>query len=187
MPLERLTTPAVLPVSLTRARQHLRVDDTLDDALIADMLAAASRRLEQEAGIACITSQWRLWADCLPADGVLRLPLAPVAGIDEVAVRARDGWKTVPGSDWQADLVSRPPRLRMVNDWPAPDGGLNAVRVTFTAGFGADEAAVPEELRMAVLILAAHYYEFREGGAAPAGLPPEVRHLIAPWRPLALS
>ncbi len=187
MPLERLTPPAAPPVALARARQFLRVDDSSDDALIAAMIAAAARHLEQVAGLALITSQWRLWADCPPPPGAsLRIPLAPISSIDEVAVRDASGWQVVPAADWQADLASRPARLRAANPWPRPDGGLNTVRITFTAGFGADESAVPEELQQAILILAAHFYEFREGGALPAGLPPQVRALIRPHQPTML-
>ena len=186
MPLENISPSAALPVSLARAKEHLRADDAADDALITDMLKAATHRLERAAGLSLITSQWRLWADALPADCILRIPLHPVQSIDEVAVRTESGWRVVAADKWQADFASRPARLRASADWPAPDGGLNAIRVTFTAGFGNDESAVPTDLKMAVLVLAAHHYEFREGGAAPSGLPPEVRALIAPWRPLAL-
>ena len=186
MSLERLTPPAALPVSLTRAREFLRVDDTLDDALLSDLVAAAARRIEQMTGLALITGQWRLWADCLPQDGLFRIPLAPVQSIDEVAVRTSSGWQVLDATLWQADTTSRPPRLRMVNPWPRPDGGLGAVRITFTAGFGADDTAVPEELQLAVLTLAAHHYEFREGNIAARGMPPEVHSLLSGWRTLVL-
>ncbi len=186
MPIENISPPGGLAVSLARAKEHLRADDAADDALITDMIVAATRRIERATGLALITSQWQLLSDALPADCTFRIPLAPVTGIDEVAVRTASGWQVVPATHWQADLASRPARLRATKEWPAPDGGLNALRITFTAGFGADDTAVPEELKMAVLILAAHTYEFREGGVAKTGLPPEVRALIEPWRNITL-
>ncbi len=186
MPLQIISPPGGPAVSLARAKEHLRADDAADDALITDMIAAATRRIERETGLALITSQWRLLADALPRDCTFRIPLAPVASIDEVAVRTESGWQTVPASDWRADLASRPTRLVASGEWPRPDGAPGAIRITFTSGFGATPDAVPEELRMAVLVLTAHYYEFREGGAAPKGLPPEVIALIAPWRNVAL-
>ena len=186
MPLQNVSPPGGLAVSLARAREHLRADDTTDDALITDMIAAATRRIEKETGLALVTSQWRLLADAMPRDCTFRIPLAPVVSIDEVALRTESGWQTVPATDWQADLASRPARLVATAAWPRPDDVPNAIRITFTAGFGATPDAVPEELRMAVLVLTAHYYEFREGGAAPKGLPPEVSTLIAAWRNIAL-
>ncbi len=186
MPLQNVSPPGGLAVSLARAKEHLRADDAADDALITDMIAAATRRIERETGLALVTSQWRLLADAMPRDCTFRIPLAPVTSIDEVAVRTESGWQTVPASDWRADLAARPARLVASGEWPRPDGAPGAIRITFTAGFGATPEAVPEELRMAVLILAAHYYEFREGGAAPKGLPPEVISLLTPWRNISL-
>ena len=186
MPLQNVSPPGGLAVSLARAKEHLRADDAADDALISDMIAAATRRIEQETGLALITSQWRLLADAMPRDCTFRIPLAPVTGIDEVAVRTESGWQAVPDTDWQADLASRLAHLVATAQWPRPDGAPGAIRITFTAGFGATPDAVPEELRMAVLVLTAHYYEFREGGAAPKGLPPEVVALIGPWRTISV-
>ena len=186
MPLQNVLPPGGPAVSLARAKEHLRADDAADDALITDMIAAATRRIEKETGLALVTSQWRLLADTLPRDCTFRIPLAPVTSIDEVAVRTDAGWQAVPATDWQADLASRPARLVVTAAWPRPDGAPGAIRITFTAGFGTTPENVPEELRMAVLVLAAHYYEFREGGAAPKGLPPEVTALIAPWRNISL-
>ncbi len=186
MPLERLTAPAAPPVALARARQYLRIDDATDDTLVSDIVSAAAHHVEQYASLALITTQWRLWADCVPGNGLIRLPLHPIASIDEVAIRSDSGWQILPADGWEADLASRPPRLRIAQGHPRPDGGLNAVRITFTAGFGTDDASVPEELQMAVLLSAAHLYEFREGNAAATALPEEARALLAPWRLIAL-
>jgi uncharacterized phiE125 gp8 family phage protein len=52
-----------------------------------------------------------------------------------------------------------------------PRGGrpVNAIEVRFTAGFGA-ASAVPEDLRQAILLAVAHWFDHRgdgEGGALP--------------------
>jgi hypothetical protein len=47
--------------------------------------------------------------------------------------------------------------------WPSPAWGiLEAVRVVYTAGYGPDPAASPPRARLAVKMLAAHWYDKRE-------------------------
>jgi uncharacterized phiE125 gp8 family phage protein len=47
---------------------------------------------------------------------------------------------------------------------------------------------VPADLRQAVLLLAAHYYENRDAGAlGEAAMPAGVAGLLGPWRALRLG
>ncbi len=67
-----------------------------------------------------------------------------------------------------------------------PEGG--SATVQFTAGFGSDWTDVPIDLRQAVLMLAAHYYEYRhdtglQGGCMPFG----VTSLLERYRPMRLG
>ena len=57
------------------------------------------------------------------------------------------------------------------------------VDVVFDAGFGAAWMQVPSDLRQAVLLLGAAYYEHRhDGGVQGGGLPHAVLVLIERWR-----
>jgi uncharacterized phiE125 gp8 family phage protein len=106
--------------------------------------------------------------------------LSPVLSIDAVAI-ARGGSTEALGPDAyeaEAGLVGR---VRLKS--PARAAGAGLV-VLFTAGFG-DAAAVPEELKLAIRVLAAHFYEHREGDrGAPA--PSALSALIAPYRRVRL-
>lgn len=70
--------------------------------------------------------------------------------------------------------------------WPKiPHGGYAAIR--FIAGFGPDASDIPADLRHAVLMLAAHYFEHREAATHPlTPLPLGVGSLLAPHRPIRL-
>jgi uncharacterized phiE125 gp8 family phage protein len=62
-----------------------------------------------------------------------------------------------------------------------PAGG--GVEVVFDAGFAADWAGVPADLRQAVFLLAAQYHDYRhEGGMSGDAMPFGVMALIERWR-----
>lgn len=66
-----------------------------------------------------------------------------------------------------------------------PEGG--AVEVRFSAGFGA-WGDLPADLAQAVLLLAAHYYEYRDETALAEGcMPFGVTSLIARYRRLRVG
>ena len=69
---------------------------------------------------------------------------------------------------------------------PDPVSG-GSVEIDFTAGFGPVWETVPADLRQAVLLLAAQYYEMRhDGDADGAAMPFGVAALIERWRTVRL-
>ena len=75
-----ITPPAEPPVSLADAKKYLRVGHAGEDQLIADLVEAASVRLEQLAGLALVkqTRQltWLRWPATIAGRGI-RLPSSP--------------------------------------------------------------------------------------------------------------
>jgi hypothetical protein len=67
-------------------------------------------------------------------------------------------------SDFVQDRDNAPPRLfpKPGGVWPAALYIPNAVRIHFTAGYGTEYDDVPQDYRLAVMILTTGYYEFRE-------------------------
>jgi uncharacterized phiE125 gp8 family phage protein len=73
--------------------------------------------------------------------------------------------------------------------WPATYTRPDAVRVTWTAGYGAAAANVPMPIRQAVLLLVGHWYENRATvniGNITSIIPFTVDALIAPFRRSAI-
>ncbi len=177
---------AGLPVQ--ELKDHLRLgsgftDDGLQDALLRGYLRAALAAVEGRIGKALIARQFSLvlgrWGD---SDGQA-LPLAPVGSVALVAITPEGGAPVpVDPSRWRLEADPQRPRLvPRAGALPAvPRGGQ--VEVLFEAGFG-PWAAVPPDLRQAVLLLAAQYHEFRHEAAAVAGaMPFGVMALIERWR-----
>lgn len=183
MPAILLTPPTSEPVTLAVAKAHLRIGHGDDDQAILGLIAAARRVAEARTGLCLITQAWLCLFDAWPEDLTVRLPVAPLTAVTEVAVFAADGVKTVLAPAlYVADLASRPPRLAPVNSgWPMPGRALNGIGITVTAGFGTAPEQVPEPLRQAVLLLVAHWYAHRGDEAAPQ-VPASVMALLAPYR-----
>jgi len=47
-------------------------------------------------------------------------------------------------------------------NWPVTQDRADAIRIEYTAGYGATSASVPETLRHAMMLLIGHWYDNRE-------------------------
>ncbi len=186
MSLTLLSPPAGDPVTLSEIKDHLRVTQTDDDALIAGYLAAASRSIEARGGLALMPQQWRLTLDHVPEETVI-LPIAPATSVDAVTIVDSAGVpQTVAVSAYEF-APGAPGRLRRAAPWGRPGVALDGVGVDFTAGY-ADAASAPEPLKQAVKILAAHFYEARAAASEDRfyTVPQTVDALIAPYKEVRL-
>ncbi|WP_282059972.1 head-tail connector protein [Roseobacter litoralis] len=176
---ETMVPDTALPVEDFKA--HLRLGtgfglETAQDEVLLGFLRAAVSAIEARTGKVLMTRSfsWTLgfWRD-RDSQG---LPVAPVIQITRVAVMERSGAQTeVPITSYWLERDSQRPRLRATGaSLPLIPTGGSAV-IGFDAGFGAVWADVPADLRQAVFLLAAHYYEYRNetslsGGCMPFGV-----------------
>lgn len=182
----RVTTSATTePLSLSEAREHLRVDHFEDDGVISGCILAARQHIENVCGLALATSTWVLTLDAAPVDGWVLLPREPVQSITSIQYYNSAGvlttWST---SEWEADLFSSPPRIRARDtySWPTIKDVLSAVQITFVGGYSGPQA-VPQPIMQAMRLLVGHFYENREAaGGALSPMPFAVDALLAPYR-----
>ncbi len=188
---ETSVPPAALPVEEFKA--HLRLgsgfgDESLQDSVLESFLRAAMAAIEARTGKVLIAREysWVLtrWRD--PTRQVL--PVAPISEIRSVVLVDRLGDRSVvDAADYRLEQDSAQPRLCAVGASLPWISGNGSVELRFVAGYGADWADVPADLRQAVLLLAAHYYEYRHetslhGGCMPFG----VTSLIERYRPVRM-
>ena len=182
---------AALPVAEFRA--HLRLgtgfaDDALQDPVLEGFLRAALAAIEGRTGKVLIAREFSwvvaAWSD--PAGQPL--PVAPVPEILSLTLRdPMDAAEVIAPDLYRLErdpqrpvLRPRGGRLPMI-----PPGG--AAEIGFRAGFGPGWGDLPADLAQAVLLLAAHYYEYRNetqlsGGCMPFG----VSSLIERYRTVRL-
>lgn len=177
-----IVADGVLPVAAFRA--HLRLgtgfaDDTTGDALLIQYLRAAIAAIEARTGKVLIARDFRLILPRWRWPDVQALPVAPVSIVTAVRlVDAGGSAETADPGSWRLAVDTHRPVL-LATGAVLPGVPANGrVEVDFTAGFGAGWDAVPDDLRQAVLLLAAQFYEGRTG-AEP--IPGPVAALLARW------
>jgi uncharacterized phiE125 gp8 family phage protein len=189
MPLILTTPPAAEPVLLADAKAHLRVTHSDDDAYITKLIAAARRAIEQRTGLRLITQGWSLFIDCWPQSPAVSLLTAPVQAITDVITFGEDDTPaTLDPAHYYLDAASVPARAVLRHGRTPPRGGrpINSIAIRFTAGFGATPDAVPAELRQAMLLTIAHWFDHRGEGDG-GSLPLSAITLLEPFRTLRLA
>lgn len=197
--LTQTSAPASEPVTTAELKSWLRIEHSSDDTDIAALGLAARRLVESYLGRQLVTATWRLTLDGFPWPGgwaylevptlfpdphTIRLPKAPLQSVTSVEYYDLTGTlQTLAADTYNVDAAHDPGRilLAMGKVWPVTQLRPGAVRVTFVAGYG-NAAAVPEELKLAIKMLAAHWYERRGDDDGQQELPLAVRSLLgANW------
>lgn len=192
MLIEETAVPqAALP--LAEFKTHLRLgtgfaDDDIQDPVLESFLRAAIAAIEARTGKILIRREftWTVtsWRD---ASGQA-LPVAPVTQITRLALHnLSDEEEVIAPHHYRLERDIQRPILR-----PAgvllpivPAGGT--AEIAFEAGMAPDWEGLPSDLAQAVLLLAAHYYEYRhETAGGDSALPFGVNSLIERYRTVRL-
>jgi uncharacterized phiE125 gp8 family phage protein len=189
MVLVELTSLDLSDLPMEAFRAHLRLgtgfaDDAIQDEVLEGYIRAALAAIEARLGKVLLAREYRLeltaWADRARQ----ALPIAPISAVTGVTVLDRAG----------AGAVADPELYTLERDAHRPvlaasGAGLPAIasggsaEITFEAGFGPSWGDVPPDLRQAVFLLAAHYYENRRDTSGSSGLMPfGVMMLLEPHR-----
>ena len=181
MTLALVTPPALEPLSLAQVKDHLRVTHDAEDALLADLLRAARLHVEFAARSRLLTQVWRVYADHVPPEG-LALPVGPVQAVEVVTVFDADGTPTVLAASAYSLARGAEPACLVIDVPPA--AAANGVEIDLRCGFGDLGVDVPDTLKRAILLLCAHWYEFRgvvHPSQQPVSMPPGFDTLVAPF------
>lgn len=171
MRLHLVSGPAVEPLTLAEAKTHRRVDGNAEDALITDMIIAARELFEEETGRQVNTATWRMELDRFPRSfDPIRIPKAPLIAVSSVAYRDTTGaTQTWDAAEYEVDAYAgafaRPGVIypKAGFQYPSTHASPGAVSVTFTAGYGAAAADVPESVKATIKSILGDMYEEREG------------------------
>jgi len=186
-----ITAPTIQPVTLEEVKSHCRISFADDDTILAIYIATATAMAEQILQRKLITQTWKMWLDQWP--GHITPLFGDLQSVTHVKYTDLDEIQTtVPTTVYAVDSNSVPGRivLKYGQSWPStPLSLVNPIEVQFITGFGATTATVPQPIRNAVLLLAAHFYENREqylisslDKYSVAEVPNSVNALLSPYR-----
>lgn len=163
MPLTLITAPSGYPVRMDEARMQARLDTADEDALLEIYLAQLVEAAQHRTGRALLTQTWELTLDAFP-DWEISVPLPPLQAVVSIKYDDTAGVEqTLASADYKVDTASAPGRIVPAygKSWPSTLDQIAAVRVRFTAGYGAAET-VPAAIRHWILARLATYAAFRE-------------------------
>ena len=185
----RASAAAVPLITLEEARAQLRVDHFEEDQLLARLVDAVTAAISGPHGIgrALLAEAWELRLDAFPL-GAITVPLGPVQVVTSIAYLDPQGAsQALPTSAYivahQRDLAVITPAYG--GSWPPTRPQLDAVTISFVAGYGDAPEDVPADLRHAAFLLLGHFYENREAsvlGVSAMELPHGYTSLVERYR-----
>jgi uncharacterized phiE125 gp8 family phage protein len=190
MGLVLITPPDSDPISLTEAKEHLRVDFDDEDSSIAAMIKAATLAIQNRCDRTLMPTTWDLVLDAWPTcPEYIRLPRPPLISVESVNYVDPDGMEVeLDQSEYEVDTSSLHGWVVPVSTsgWPSIKETINAVRVRFVAGYALTddsppEVGVPEPIRMAIKLMLSDFYEQRGSvvvGTSVSSIPNAVRALL---------
>jgi uncharacterized phiE125 gp8 family phage protein len=179
---ERVTAPAADILTLAEVKEFLRLEQEAidEDAILTLLIKTAAQLLDGYSGLlgrALITQEWRQKFDDFPDDRAFAFGPGPVQSVTEL-VWLDEAGNEQSFTDWHLVERALGPQIELKDgaSWPTPATRPDAVQLAWVAGYGEDAEAVPEQVRLAALLLVAHLFEHRaavsEGAtvAIPLGL-----------------
>lgn len=178
--------PAAEPITLAEALYHIKddADAGANDAYVSTLISAARRTCEDRIERTLISTPWRLTMDAFPDAIVLRQP--PIIAVQSIEYTDADGaTQTLDPADYTVDTVSEPGYIVPAygKAWPATRDEVNAVRVNYTAGYGATAASVPDPLiRWMLLVISDMNTNRNASSDRPTVNHDFVQYLLDPYR-----
>ena len=167
----KLINAAASPaVTTAEAKTWLYVTGSDHDTLIANLVKAATQKIEADFDCAIINETFDIYADEFPTDdatynpdGAIVLPVYPVSSITSVIYTDTTGatvtWDTA--NYTLENFTGQPARVLPAYNvsYPGTRETPNAVKVRIVAGFGSASTDVPEPVRLAIQLLVKLWYD----------------------------
>lgn len=174
------TVPGDIPVNLNEARSWLRLGATIDDAVVAQLLRAATNICEAFIGqwlIARATDEVVL----LGSEAIV-LGVRPVVAVDAVTLLLSDGSESPLGEDRYRVTIARDGTASVaIHD----RGDAMRAGIGYRAGMAAEANGIPEAIRQGIVRMTQHLHDARDGGGVAP--PAAIAALWQPWRRLTLG
>jgi uncharacterized phiE125 gp8 family phage protein len=189
-PYKLVTAASELPVSLTEIKTLLRITGSDDDTLLTLLITTATDQAERYTRRDFVTKTYITYRDYF--EDIIELRRSPLIAITNIYYDDISNVNTLLSSATYTtvfDPAYSRIKLAPTYIWPQVFNKEQAVRITFTAGYGA-AASVPSAIKLAISMMVANLYENRgdcgtaEAGCGPCatGIPSGARGLLDSYR-----
>lgn len=186
MSLKLITAPTVEPVTAAEILPRLGISSgDIGTPDIEAAITGARTWAEQFCNRAFITQTWEKALDVFP--DAIELPRPPTLSIVSVKYLDANGVEQLlANTEYLLDDYSQPGWLTLAygKSWPDTYGVPNAVKVRYTAGYGA-AAAVPQPIKNAIVLIVGQALRGQPGlenNLYPASIPNAAKELLQPYR-----
>jgi uncharacterized phiE125 gp8 family phage protein len=165
-----VTGPVGRVISADDIRTHARIDATDEDSHLESLSDAAEDEAEAYTWRKLLTQTWDQYFDGFADPLFLRFPPLHSSGVTSVTYTDSNGdaqtLATSVYEEGEEDGIAVV-RRKYNQDWPTTRSHKDVVTVRFVCGYGAT-SDVPERIKQAIRLHAAHFYRHREGELLPA-------------------
>jgi len=181
-------------VTLSEAKDHLRITNTDDDTYITTLISVARSICESYIGfLLAKNSNISYYLDDFPTKDVIYIHGVYNCGTVIIKYRQEsdDAVTTFSASNYSVDNIHRPGRiiLKDGSDWPSVSSNHTegkAVEINMTNAGPASAYQLPKAIHQAILMTIGHLYENRQdvvvGSGKPYDMPKASEHLLNPHR-----
>ena len=176
-------------ITTAQAKEHLRITHSDDDTYIAAITLAASEWCEEYQNRVYVQREVIDYYDRFPT--IIRPRKSPLISVDDIYYYNTSGVLTLCAATvYDVGIYKEPGRIALAyeQEWPSTRTMINAVVVTYQAGWAA-RANIPEEIKHAVKEMVAHMFEHR--GEASAlnlqSIPDGIKSLLSMKRSITWS
>ena len=190
MNLVQVTPPSGNIVSVSEVKSQIRVTASAEDTLITAYIKAAEALCENITGRKFLSQVWDMYLHTFPGSTEIKLPFPKLKTLDSFTYYdAGDVLRTlVASTDYYVDDKATVGAVYCApnKSWPSVSATrpVNNVILRFTAGWDT-AAAVPEEIKRAVIQAVGYLFENREDEftvPSAVGVPRESNWLLTPWK-----
>lgn len=158
------TPPQFQPLTVEQAKGYLRVEHSVDDAIVEYLIESATDYCEQELDLAIMEQEITLKLDSFPSGRIITLPRANLIEIVSFDYLDENG-DSQAFTDYTVDQFSTPARIANKDAWPQTSEDLGSVTIVYKAGFGPDQTSEgyppPGSVIQAMRMLITHWYDNR--------------------------
>lgn len=150
-------------ISTANAKTFLKVDTSEDDTIINNLVVAATRSAEEYTNRLFITQELEQYAPVWT--GVGQLFKSPVSAVSSITYfDESNASQTLSASVYSLNNVLEPARIELKVDQEFPNlaDRWDAIKVTYSAGYGTATTDVPMPIIQAVYLTIGHWYENRQ-------------------------